>query len=258
MSLGLTIINYNEHGEPYHLENFVSELSYRCSLDKPCQEITMKITFAIFSQAFPAHYIDTGSRMEVYRGDKAVFKGRVITSNMTSSETLELTCFDYVWWLMRSKVCYNFQNMSAKMCIKQILDDLEIGYSDNGILTGESNDITINRLIKNKTAYQAIMQICTELHKANQNYYYVFMDVSGNVGVRTCDVYWAKQTLKACSNTSLSNPDGNIISFSYGRDMSEMITRVLAYDSTGTKASLDGSSSGDNTNTNPDWSEGDE
>ena len=71
------------------------------------------------------------------------------------------------------------------------------------------------------------MQICTELHRNNGSYYYVFMDVSGNAGVRTCDKYWSNQTIKPCSDPTLPVPDGNIISFSYNRDMSEMLTVAL-------------------------------
>ena len=245
MSLGLTIVNYNETNIAYYLEDYVTEITYKCSLTKPCREVHMKIPFAVFSQAFPAHYIDTGSTMEVYCGSRNIFRGKVITSSLSSDETLELDCFDYIWWLMRSKVCYNFQELTAKECIKRILDDLEIGYSDNGILTGDTDSITINRLIKNKTAYQAIMQICTELHRNNGNYYYIFMDASGNVGVRTCDMFWSNQTIQPCSDPTSPTPDGNMISFSYNRDMSNMVTRVKVYNSKGEAVDLSEESSED-------------
>jgi hypothetical protein len=107
-------------------------------------------------------------------------------------------------------------------------------------------------LIKNKSAYDAIMMICTEIHRNNGYYYYVFMDIDGNINVRTCDKYWSNQMIKASSTPNETNPDGTLLTMTYKKDASELITKVQVFDSKGTpvvignNASMDNSEDDDN------------
>ena len=243
MATGLTIWNYSWDNISYDLGPFVSEISFKCSLSKPCQEVSMKVTFKTFTKAYDAHYIDTGSPMEIYSGTRCIFRGKVIVSKMVSDETLEIECFDYIWWLMKSKICMNFEDLTPGECIKKILNEIGVPYSDDGIATDDS--ITISHLIKNKTAYQAIMEICTEMHRSNGLYYYVYMDVAGNINVFPCDKYICEQIIQPCTTREGISPDGDMMSFTYTRDMNDMITRVKCYTNKGEEAALDGSTKED-------------
>jgi 3D (Asp-Asp-Asp) domain-containing protein len=75
------------------------------------------------------------------------------------------------------------------------------------------------------------------------------MDVAGNINLMACDRYWSKQIIKPCSDPSLPNPDGTILSFTYKQDASDIITRVKIYDSKGNAVDLEtGQSASSDTN----------
>ena len=67
----------------------------------------------------------------------------------------------------------------------------------------------------------------------------MFMDVAGNVNLMACDKYWSKQVIKPCSDPSLTNPDGTLISLNYKNDMSNMITRIKLFDSKGNPVDIE-------------------
>lgn len=218
----------------------LTSLKYKCSLDKPCQELTFSIPYSVYSDAFPRFYIETGCKVEMYDDNTICrFRGKVeITSVDMKSETMTCTCYDYIRILMKCKVTYNFSNITAYQAVATIFNDLQIPYSEKGIfggIDGDGGKITINHLVKNRSAYEVCMMIATELHNNLNNYYYIFMDVAGNVNLMECDKYWSKQTIKPCTSPSLANPDGNIISFSYKEDASNIVNKILLYDSKGNR-----------------------
>lgn len=235
---------YNLDGTYKKITDLLVSLKYKCSLDKPCQEVTFVIPFGVYSDAFPSFYIETGLKFELYENDKCIFRGKTesVTIN-ASEEKITVCCYDYIRILMKSKVTYNFQNISAFNAVCKIFDDLGIPYSKNGILGGEKEDsignkVQINHLIKNKNAYDACMMIATELHMQFGNWFYMFMDVAGNVNLMECDRYWSSQTITPCSNPSAKNPDGNIIDFSYKEDAGDIITQVALFNSKGGKVDI--------------------
>jgi uncharacterized protein YdeI (BOF family) len=131
---------------------------------------------------------------------------------------------------------YNFSAISAFDAVSKIFKDLEIPCSEDGIFDGKSgsdSQVQINHLIKNKSAYDACMMIATELHRTSGTYSYMFMDVGGNVNLMPCDRYWSRQTIEAPTSPTLDNPDGDLISMTYKKDASNLVTKVAVYDSKG-------------------------
>lgn len=244
---------YDLYGNYRDITDLLISLKFKCSLDKPCQEVTFEIPYGMYSDSFPSLFIKTGCKFEMYEEDRCIFRGKVETTFISSDEEKEtVTCYDYIRVLMKSKVCYNFKNISAFDAVCQIFNDLEIPYSTGGILGGEDENaqgklVQINHLIKNKSAYDACMMIATELHTQFGSWFYIFMDVSGNVNLMICDKYWSRQTIQPCSDSSLQNPDGNMISFEYKEDASDVITRVLLYSSKGGKVDVNTGESDDDT-----------
>lgn len=243
MSLGVNIYSYDDNGNYTDITDLITELKYACSLDKISQELNITMAYGIYSTSFPSFYIGTGQKIEVYKNKQCIFKGKVETSTIQAEkESLRLVCYDYIRNLTKSKIVDNFSNVSAFDAVCKIFNDLEIPYSKDGILggtSGEGSKITINHLIKNKSAYDACMMIATEVYRSFGTSYYMFMDIAGNVNLMACDKYWSSQTIMPCSNPNLSNPDGNIISFSYKEDASDIITRVQLFDSKGNPVDIE-------------------
>lgn len=157
-----------------------------------------------------------------------------------------MTCFDYIWWLLKSKVYYKFTGLSAYDCVKKVFDDLEIPYSNDGIFggeNGEGKDIKIEHIVSGVSAYKCIMMIATELHVQLSYYYYIYMDEAGNVNITRCDKYWSRQIITTANRNNYAITDkvtGNLISGTYSNSMENMITRVLIYDENGEEVELGG------------------
>ena len=230
------------------IDNLITEISMQCGLDKPYVTLNFTIPYGIYSKSIPSYWLDTGTKVEMYDfiSGNLKFVGIVDKAKISGKEEkLEVTCNDYVYNLTKSRVYYNFKNMSAYDCVKKIFDDLEIPYStDNesgldSIFGGRKSDdgnIAINHIVKNKSAYETIMCIATDCHMSLGYYYYVYMDAAGNVGVNTCDRYWAGQTIE-------SGKDGNLLDCSYSKDSSDIVTKIICYTSEGDEEDLDEDSS---------------
>lgn len=249
----LNVFAYSDNGTRTDITDMLVSIKYTCSLDKIAQQVDITLAYGIYSNAFSSFYIASGQKIELYYADICIFRGKVITSNLKADEEqLELTCYDFIWYLTKSKVVYNFSNISAFDAVCKIFDDLEIPYSKDGILggaNGEGASININHLVKNKSAYDACMMIATEVHTQTGTFYYMYMDVEGNVNLMGCDMYWSRQTIKPCSNPSLANPDGTMISLSYKNDMSDIITRIQLFDSKGNPVDIETGETGDKAET---------
>lgn len=236
---------YDDENNRYDIGDFITEMSYSCQLKRPYQEVNIRIAHSTYSKSLPNIYIRTGTKIELYRVDtrECIFKGTVNIAELDSyDKTLKITAYDYIFNINKSKVVYNFKNMSAYDCVKTILDDLQIPYSENGIFGGKDTEnakIAINHKIQNKTAYDAIMAICTTVHRnsATENFFYIYMDVAGNVNVDTCDRYWANQVIQTATNVSHNRQvaNGNVLGYTYKEDSTNLITRVRLYNSEGGK-----------------------
>lgn len=248
----IMVFIYNNDGQ-MEITDLLSEISFQCSLSKPYQEVNMTIPFGVFSKSIPSYYIDVGSKVEIYDlKSSCIFRGMVDKSTINvKNETLNIIAYDFIVNLQRSKVVYNFNGISAYDAICKIFNDLGIPYSTNnggfdGILGGQDSEdgkVIIKHLIKNKSAYDACMMIATECYQKYGNVYYMYMDANGNVNLTPCDRYTANTTIKVCS--SPDKVDGNLVDCTYTRDSTNVITRVVVYDSKGNPVSL----KGDNTTT---------
>lgn len=253
MALGLDVYIYNlDNGTYKNVKDLVSSISYSCSLDNIAQCVKITLAYGVYSSAIPSLYFRTGEKVEVYSGARCIFRGKIETSVLQADkETLNLVCYDYIRNLKKSKILEDFSNISAYDAVCKLFNKLEIPYSVDGILggpEGEGADIQIDHFIKNKSAYDACMMIATEVYRNFGTFYYIYMDVAGNVGLMPCDRYWSQQTIKPCSSPNLKNPDGNIISFSYKEDASDIVTRVELYDSKGNPIDIETGESAESEN----------
>lgn len=240
MALGLDVYIYNlDDGTYKNVKDLIFSIAYSCSLDNVAQCLKVTLAYGVYSSALPSLYFKTGEKIEVYSGDRCIFRGKIETSTIQADkESLSIVAYDYIRNLKKSKIfgVKDFSNISAFDAVCKLFDEFEIPYSVDGILggpDGEGSQITIDHMIKNKSAYDACMMIATEVHRNFGTFYYMFMDAAGNVNLMACDKYWSQQTVKPCSSSNIANPDGNIISFSYKEDASDIVTRVELYDSKG-------------------------
>lgn len=138
MSLQTTsalIYVYNTDGTYTDITDLISSMKYSCALDKISQQLDLTMAYGIYSKALPSYNFQTGQKIEVYINNSCYYRGKIETVTISvEKESVSLTCYDYIRNLTKSKVVYNFSNISAYDAIKKIFADLQIPYSDEGIL----------------------------------------------------------------------------------------------------------------------------
>ena len=72
----------------------------------------------------------------------------LIQENIIDKENITITCYDFIRNLTKSKVCYNFSEMSAFDAVCKIFNDLKIPYSEDGIFDGKNGRFTIQNWAK--------------------------------------------------------------------------------------------------------------
>lgn len=142
-----------------------------------------------------------------------IFRGIVMDRDF-SDNSVTITALNYCVYLNKSKVTFNFSNITAEQATRQILKELSLE-AGNIAETG----ISINRLIANKSAYEAIMELYTQVSKQTGKKYRISM--TGNkVSVDELG-YWINDVIKL---------GYNIISYNWKDSMGNMVNRVKIYD----------------------------
>lgn len=246
----ISVYVYKPNGGYIEISDLIITMKYSCGIDKVSQQLDITTAYGIYSTALASIFIDTGQKIEVYINSKLYYKGKVETISFSvDKETITITCFDYIRNLTKSKVVYNFSEISAFEAVNKIFKDLQIPCSDEGIFDGKNGDmskIEINHLIKNKSAYDACMMIATEVYRNKGHKIYMFMDTAGNVCLMPCDRYWSKQTIKASTTPNQTNPDGTLLTMTYKKDASELITKIQVFDSKGNSVIIGNSATSTN------------
>ena len=142
---------------------------------------------------------------------------RVIDS---ATNQLTFTAYDYLIYLTKSKVTYNFVNVTPEDATQKVCAEL-------GITTGSiaSTGIKVNRLIAQKTGYEAIMEMYTQASKSNGKLYIPVMDGTKLSVIEKGETV-AGYTLRSQSSDATSN----VISTHYKDTMDNMINKVTIYD----------------------------
>ena len=208
------------NGITQDITNVVKVIS--CSGDKAQAARKLDITYAypIWDRDQPRAQITTGTKVWLLLNGKEIFRGIAWDRTLNSaSEDLVFVAYDYLIYLTKSKVTYNFANITPEDATAKICDELGI---EVGVLAGTG--IPVSRLIAQKTGYEAIMELYTQASKTNGKQYIPVMD-----GLKLSVI--EKGSIVA-NYTLISQLDGvgnNMISTSYRDTMDGMINRVKVY-----------------------------
>lgn len=171
--------------------------------------------YSIFDLNHDHTQAGTGTKVWCILDGKEIFRGVIFTRELNSSEELNFTAYDYLIYLNKSKVTYNFKNITPEDGTKKICSELGIS-AGNIAVTG----IKSNRLIAQKTGYEAIMELYTQASKQNKKQYIPVMD-SLKLSVIEKGKTVSDNILKIGSN---------IIGTSYKDTLDNMINKVKIYD----------------------------
>jgi hypothetical protein len=198
---------------------FTKTITLSASKDQPSRKLECTITYPIFDPNQPKTQVCPGNIIWVV-DDKLgeIFRGMVTDRELDSSQEIRFVAYDFMFHLLKSKASYNFRSVTPEQIVSIVCS--EVGVSTNNIA---SAGIPINRIVKNKSLYNIIMECYTEASKQNNKQYLPIMK-SDKLSVIEKGQIVSGYALKA---------DINITNLNYKDSISNMINRVKIYDGNG-------------------------
>ncbi|QEK11700.1 hypothetical protein FQB35_04600 [Crassaminicella thermophila] len=100
---------------------------------------------------FPKNPVDIGNLI-ILRNQGEIFRGIVITENKAGKDPITYTCFDYAFYLNKSKGIYQFNKVKGNKAIESILNDFNVPIGSiapiNVAISKIYNDKYISDIIK--------------------------------------------------------------------------------------------------------------
>jgi len=209
------------NGAVTNITNVVKSIS--CSGDKAqaARKLDVTLAYPIWDRNQPRTQIAPGTKVWLLFDGKEIFRGIAWEREINSaSEELTFPAYDYLIYLTKSKVTFNFSNITPEDATREICAELGIDIGDIA-----SAGIKVNRLIAQKTGYEAIMEMYTQASKTNGKQYIPIMD-----GAKISVIEKGKVVADYTLRSRLDGIGNNILSASYRDTMDGMINKVKIYD----------------------------
>ena len=218
----------------YHIQDYCTSIKLSNSFSQIASELTFEIPYATLSSALLAFNIEIGDQVTLYYKETQIFGGKVTDINLKGkSETLSVTCFDYCWWLVKSNITKNFNNISVLSALDYVYTSLGANYYVGDEL-GDNGSIKIkSHLVKGKPSYKVLYAIYSEVTKVTGLYYYMHTLGDGHtITITEADKYYSGLTIQPPTSLGYS-ADGNLIDYEINESMQNMITRFEFHKTTG-------------------------
>lgn len=160
-----------------------------------------------------------------------LFKGKIITSDKESTKQINITAYDYSWWLCKNKITKNYSSISVKDALEEIYKLCGVPYNIDLELGDYGKMMIEDHLVKDKPASQVLSAIYSDVTAKSGVYYYINQrPEDGVITITEADRYASGLVI---SQSSRNKADGNLISYKIHKSMSDMITAVAVYDEEG-------------------------
>jgi len=204
------------------ITNAIKSISSTGDKAQAARKLDITLVYSAWDKHQPRTNIGPGTKVWLLLDGKEIFRGIAWDRGVdSSSEGLPVVVYDYLIYLTKSKVTYNFSNISAEDATKKICSDL--GISVGSIAT---TGIKLNRLIAQKSGYDAIMEMYAQASKTNGKKYIPVMD-----GIKLCVIEKGKTVANYTLRSQPNNTSSNVINTNYHDTMDGMINKVKIYDS---------------------------
>lgn len=197
------------------------------SKDEVARKLEATFFYSIFDRNHERVQIGVGSKIWIVLDGKEIFRGIVWDRELNSHQELVITAYDYLVYLLKSTVTYNFKKILAEDAVKKIITEL-------GLQCGSipKIGIRISRLIQDKTGYEAIMEVLTQVSKQNGKQYIPVCDGT-KISIIEKGATIVDYELTCINAFQKDNDVGNVINTSYKDTMENMVGRVKIYDDKG-------------------------
>lgn len=243
-NLKLKLLKYNDSINEYYLEDYCTQIKLSNTMNQVAAELTFTMPYATISDNLLPINVEQGDCIElVYtynNSDTAIFYGAVTDTRLKGkAQEINITAYDYTWWLCKCNITKNFNNISVADALKDIYVNIGATYDDPAAELGDNANIMIgSHLVKDKPASKVIYAIYNYITKIKSNVYY-YMHASNygaKIGVTECDKYFSGITIKPAATNSTGAIEGNLIDYQIDNSMQNMVTRVDFFKTTGEPA----------------------
>ena len=211
------------------MTDHVGNISWSDSIDT----LGVQLDFAIpKDNSYINFFIDVGEIVALYKGDKLIFQGIVVDKNINGIFEESFTAFDFAFYLNKSKIIKQFNNISAKNAISSIC-------SEQGISIGEIPRLStnINHIYFENTIAEIIDDILEQCNRETGKIYYKEV-LGSNLNIFEKGTKVINPTYKLAKNVETINVLDEIgINFSKTYSIAELKNKVtiVANDEKGAK-----------------------
>ncbi|WP_369899740.1 hypothetical protein [Bacillus manliponensis] len=138
-----------------NITQLVGGLGWEDSIDT----LGMKLDFSVaYSnvEGFPKDVVTIGDIVSLWNGNKEIFRGIVVTQGASGRSARTYTCFDFAFYLNKSKTVVQFNGHTASDAIRTVLNQFSVPHSVTSIST------PINTIYKDKTVSEIIKDVLTQ------------------------------------------------------------------------------------------------
>lgn len=144
-------------GKQTNITSLVGDISWKDNIDTLGIELDFNIANSD-TGTIPKNTLDLGHMIVLLgeKGNNEIFRGFTITENKQGRSAIGYTCFDYGFYLNKSKEVYQFKKIRADTAIKKICSDFKIPIgsiiSIPTIITKIYNDKELSEIIRDMLA----------------------------------------------------------------------------------------------------------
>ena len=125
---------YSYNGEWLDITTITGSYTRSDNIDSLGQELNFTMAVNPLDVNFANYEIEIGSKVVMYSNDLPVFRGIVVSASRSGVDTINYKCFDYAFYLNKSEVLIQFNNVSVTTALNRLC-------SENGIAVGAITNI---------------------------------------------------------------------------------------------------------------------
>ncbi|MBE6071036.1 MAG: hypothetical protein E7208_03645 [Clostridium butyricum] len=237
--VGLEIVKYaDKTNARYSIANYCNNIQLNMGFTRISMELNFTIPYSIFSTEIIPFKIETGDKIFLYYNKTMLFCGKVISYDLEGKDQLlQVTAYDYTWWVCKSKITKNFNNISVIDAIKWIYENIGMTYTnedEKAYIKGLGDNaylILDTHLIEDKPANQVLQAIFTDIFKKTKKHYYLHAGYTGRkIEITECDKWYSGLTIQLSDK---NKANGNIIDFKINNTIENMVNQIRIYGETG-------------------------
>ena len=156
------------------ITSLVGNVTLDSNIDTLGDQLNFEIAYSTMTY-FPKTEVNTGDLIQLF-GDNEVFRG-IVVEKTRNEKTQSFACFDFAFYLNKSKVIKQFNSIKADLAIKQLLTEFSVPI---GSITTMS--VIINKIYYDKEVSAVIKDILQEVANATGLKYIMEMN-SGKLNI---------------------------------------------------------------------------